>query len=455
MTTPPRALTIAGSDSGGGAGIQADLRTFAVLGCHGSSAVTAVTVQNSLGVHGIHPVPPETVAGQVAAVLGDIGADAAKTGMLLSAGIIEAVADALDRYPVDRLVVDPVMVAKGGSRLLRDDARDALVRHVLPRALLVTPNLPEAEVLCGREIRSPADARDACRRILDLGPRAVLLKGGHGHEDPVVDRWLARDGEGGELRAPRLETPHTHGTGCTLSAAVTALLARGEALARAVERAHGFLHRALRAGYALGAGHGPTNPYAAARLAGRDAVLERLREAWDLLEAANPAGLVPEVQSNLAEAVDGAEGFDDVAAFPGRLVRCEGRIRRLDGPRFGASRHMAKILLASARRGSPFRAVMNVRYGADVLAACRATGLVVEGFSRAGEPDDVKHTEGSSLEWGTGAVLDRCGTAPDAIYDEGDMGKEPMVRIFGTDAPEVARRVVAVARALESRKDAR
>ncbi|MHB8763618.1 MAG: thiamine-phosphate synthase family protein, partial [Deferrisomatales bacterium] len=241
---------------------------------------------------------------------------------------------------------------------------------------------------------------------------------------------------------------HTHGTGCTLAAAVTAHLARGAGTGDAVAEARAFLYAAIQEGYPLGAGHGPTNPLAAARLEGHNRVLERLRAAWDLLEEANPAGLVPEVQSNLAEALPGARGFGDVAAFPGRIVRCGQRVRRVDGPRFGASQHMAKILLASARHGSPFRAVMNVRYGADVLAACRATGLTVEGFSRADEPEAVKRAEGSTLEWGTGSVLERCPRAPDAIYDEGDQGKEPMVRIFGTDALEVARRVARLWRAL-------
>jgi hydroxymethylpyrimidine/phosphomethylpyrimidine kinase len=167
-----------------------------------------------------------------------------------------------------------------------------------------------------------------------------------------------------------------------------------------------------------------------------------------VLEEANPGQLIPEVQSNLAEALPGARDFGDVAAFPGRLVRCGDRVRRVDGPRFGASRHMAKILVASARHGSPFRAVMNVRFGPEVLEACRAAGLTVEGFSRADEPEAVKRAEGSSLEWGTSSVLERCAEAPDAIYDEGDLGKEPMVRIFGRDSVDVARRVAAVARAL-------
>jgi len=448
MQTPPRALTIAGSDSGGGAGIQADLRTFALLGCHGSSAVTALTAQNSLGVQAVYPVAPEGVEAQLESVLSDIGADAAKTGMLFSAEIIGAVARALERRPVSNLVVDPVMVAKGGASLLRDDARDALVREILPRAVLTTPNLPEAESLAGIPIRSEDESWEACCRILGLGPRAVLLKGGHGSGSWVIDRYLDRDGNREVFRSARVETEHTHGTGCTLSAAIAAYLAKGEGLLGAVAKATDFLRVAIQEGYALGSGHGPTNPYAAAHLGGRHAVLERLREAWEILEDAAPADLVPEVQSNLAEALPGARDFGDVAAFPGRIVRCGHRVRRVDGPRFGASRHMAKILVASARHGSPFRAVMNVRHGEDVLAACRAAGLTVEGFSRADEPEEVKRAEGSSLEWGTSSVLERCGQAPDAIYDEGDLGKEPMVRIFGRDAVEVAHRVAAVARAL-------
>jgi len=451
MTTPPRALTIAGSDSGGGAGIQADLRTFALLGCHGSSAITAATAQNSLGVQGVYPLSPEAVEAQVESVLSDIGTDAAKTGMLFSAEIIGAVARALDRRPVERLVVDPVMVAKGGAPLLRDDARDALVKEILPRAALATPNLPEAEALAGLPIRSEEDGWEACRRILELGPRAVLLKGGHSEGEWVEDRYADRDGLRETFRSRRVATRHTHGTGCTLSAAIAGHLARGDDLPDAVARAREFLLLAIQEGYALGGGHGPTNPYLAARFGGHNALLERLREAWEVLEEANPANLIPEVQSNLAEALPGARGFGDVAAFPGRIVRCGDRVRRVDGPRFGASRHMAKILVASARHGSPFRAVMNIRFGEDVIAACRAAGLTVEGFSRMDEPEAVKRAEGSSLEWGTSSVLERCGQAPDAIYDEGDVGKEPMVRIFGRDAVEVARRVAAVARALDRR----
>lgn len=448
MPPVPRALTIAGSDSGGGAGIQTDLRTFAVLGCHGSSAITALTAQNSLGVQAVFPSSPEAVEAQIESVLSDIGADAAKTGMLFSAELIRAVARALDKRPVEKLVVDPVMVAKGGAPLLRPDAQDALVREILPKAFLLTPNLPEAEALTGLAIGGAAAREEACRRLLDLGPGAVLLKGGHGEGEVVEDVYADREGRREVLRAPRVATRHTHGTGCTLSAAITAHLALGFGLADSVGKAHGFLHAAIREGYALGAGHGPTNPYGAVRLGGHLGVLERLWAAWEILEQANPVELIPEVQSNLAEALPSARAIDDVAAFPGRLVRCAHRLRRLDGPRFGASRHLARILLASARWGSPFRAVMNVRFGADVLAACRAAGLRVEGVPRREEAGEVEQAEGSAPGWRTARVLERCGFAPDILFDEGGVGKEPMVQVFGTDAVDVARRVAALAGAV-------
>jgi len=452
MPSIPRVLTVAGSDSGGGAGIQADVRTATLLGCHATSAITAVTAQNTLGVQAVFPLTAEAVVAQLTSVLADIGADAAKTGMLFSAELITAVAGVLRARPISRLVVDPVMVAKGGASLLQESARDALVAELLPLAELVTPNLPEAAVLSGMPIATAPDRVAAGRRILDLGPAAVLIKGGHGDGEWVEDLLVTRDGAPRTFRSRRIDTPNTHGTGCTLSAAIAAYRARGLALCEAVAAAREFLLTAIREAYTLGKGHGPTNPYAAARLGGHNAVLERLRLAWEVLEDANPADLIPEVQANLAEALPGADGFDDVAAFPGRLIRCGQRLRRVDGPAFGASRHMAKILLASVRWGSPFRAVMNVRYGLDVLAACRRTGLTVEGFSRREEPPEVKRAEGSTLEWGTATVLARYGYAPDAIYDEGDVGKEPMIRIFGTDALDVAQRVAAVARSLSGGK---
>lgn len=254
----PRALTIAGSDSGGGAGIQADLKTFAAFGVYGASAVTAVTAQNTLGVQAIHEVPADVVAAQIDAVLSDIGADAVKTGMLSSTAIIEAVADRLRAYGITRLVVDPVMVAKSGDRLLREDAVAALRELLLPLAAVVTPNAPEASVFAGLDVVDERAAREAARRIQALGPRLVIVKGGHLGGERSED--IAFDGTTFEvLSAPRIDTLHTHGTGCTFSAAIAAGLARGQSPLDAARAAKAFLHGAIEHAEPLGAGHGPVN----------------------------------------------------------------------------------------------------------------------------------------------------------------------------------------------------
>ena len=259
----PVALTIAGSDSGGGAGIQADLKTFTMLGVYGASVLTSITAQNTLGVQGIHDLPPEFVALQIDSVMSDIGANACKTGMLSNAGIVAAVADGIRRHGVRNLVVDPVMVAKGGERLLRPDAEEALIERLLPLALIVTPNIPEAEVLWGRPIESDEDARDAAQAIAGLGPRIVVVKGGHRAGDAVD---LLFDGSGfEELSAPRVDTRNTHGTGCTFSAAIAAQLAKGDDVASAVRAAKAAVTAAIRASLDLGAGHGPTNHMAIGR----------------------------------------------------------------------------------------------------------------------------------------------------------------------------------------------
>ena len=252
----PAALTIAGSDSGGGAGIQADLKTFQALGVHGMSAITALTAQNTMGVRAVQEVLPEVVAAQIDAVAEDIGVDGAKTGMLSSAPIIRAVADRVRRWDLGPiLVVDPVMVAKSGDRLLREDAVRALIEELLPLAAVVTPNLPEAEVLVGHAVVSDDDVRAAARDILALGPRAVVMKGGHRAGD-ATDLFF--DGRREiRLEAKRIDTPNTHGTGCTFSAAIAARIAQGDELAEAVRAAKVYLTGAIEHARRLGGGHGP------------------------------------------------------------------------------------------------------------------------------------------------------------------------------------------------------
>jgi len=254
------ALAIGGSDSGGGAGIQADLKTFAAHGVYGTSAMTAVTAQNTVGVLGIHPVPVEFVILQIEAVVSDLGCDALKTGMLASAAIVEAVAAAVEALDLPGLVVDPVMIAKSGDRLLAGDAVHALQTVLLPLARVVTPNVPEAEVLAGIPIGSVADMHEAGRRILALGPAAVIVKGGHLPGNEVVDLVIERRGIG-ELRGPRVPGPHTHGTGCTFAAAVTAGLALGRSLEEAARLAKAYVVGAMTAGIPLGRGHRPLDHF--------------------------------------------------------------------------------------------------------------------------------------------------------------------------------------------------
>jgi hydroxymethylpyrimidine/phosphomethylpyrimidine kinase len=252
------ALTIAGSDPSGGAGIQGDLKTFHAHGVYGMAVVTALTAQNTTGVTGIHPVPPGFVAEQLETAIYDIPAGATKTGMLYSAEIVEAVAAVLDVSKLPNLVVDPVMIATSGDPLLADDAVDALQRLLFPRATLLTPNVPEAERLTGLKIEGRGDLREAARILSDIGPWAVLIKGGHLPGDTVVD-LLHVAGEFVEFEDPRIDTPHTHGTGCALAAAATALLACGKDLRDAVAGARTFVRRGLEQAVVLGHGNNPLN----------------------------------------------------------------------------------------------------------------------------------------------------------------------------------------------------
>ncbi len=257
----PVALTIAGSDSGGGAGIQADLKVFFALGCHGTSAITALTAQNTIGVTGVHSVPEDFVAEQIDAVVSDIGVDAAKTGMLATAAIVETVAGAVRAHNITNLVVDPVAISKHGDRLMSEDALDAYRTALFPVATIITPNLHEAGALLGRSVRTLDDAETAARDLARFGSRAVLVKGGHldDRPDDAVD-VLAHGDELIHISGPRFDTEDTHGTGCALSAAIAARLAHGDGLEAAVVYAKEFVAGAIEHGLRIGKGYGPVNP---------------------------------------------------------------------------------------------------------------------------------------------------------------------------------------------------
>ncbi len=442
-----RVLTVAGSDSGGGAGIQADLKTISALGGFGMTVITALTAQNTLGVQGVYDIPVEFIEKQFDSVASDIDVDAAKTGMLSSSDIIRAVAGKFRQYGIEKIVVDPVMVAKGGGKLLRDDAKETLIRELLPLALVATPNIPEAEVLAGMRISNVDDMRNAAQAIYKLGARNVVVKGGHLSGDALD---LLYDGRiFHPVSSPRIETKHTHGTGCTFASAIATGLAEGRSVREAVTKAKIYVTEAIRFGLAIGGGQGPTNHFAALiRQSERYGCIEELKTAIQKLCEGKVGNIIPEVQSNFGYALPFALSAADVAALPGRIIRVGENVETLHDPAFGASSHVAKVILAVMRFDGSYRSAMNIRFSDEIIDILHALKFDVASFDRADEPSDVKAREGSSLEWGTVHALKQFNGIPDAVFDRGDVGKEPIVRILGRNPSEVTDKVLRVSKAL-------
>ncbi len=440
-----RALTIAGSDSGGGAGIQADLKVFAALGVHGMSALTSVTAQNTLRVDAIQDISTKIVKAQIDSVVEDIGVDAAKTGMLHTSDIIEAVAEAIRKHGF-LTVVDPVMVAKSGSTLLEPDAVEAMKSKLLPLAKVVTPNAPEAEALSGLRIRSHDDAVVAARKISTLGAGAVVVKGGHIPGNRVID-ILYLDGVVKRLESERFSADTTHGTGCTFSAAITAEMAKGKEMGEAVVSAKRLVTDAIRFGLRLGRGHGPVNPLAGVyRETERYSVIRNVSDAVGLLERdPNFHHLMPESQANLAMSLSNPAGPEDVAAIPGRIVRIGKQAHASAQPQFGASRHVASTILVANQHNPAVRAAINIRFSDDLLRICGRLKLTISSYDRAQEPSEIKSVEGRTTGWGAEQAIKEIGRVPDVIFHRGDWGKEPMITILGLSAVEVAKKAQEIA----------
>jgi len=444
-----RVVTIAGSDTGGGAGIQADLKTIAAMGGHGMTIITALTAQNGLGVHSVYPIPLPFIEAQMDAVFTDMGADAVKTGMLWNAAVVKLVAKTVAKYRLQRLVVDPVIAASDGTRLLDEEGQVALQAELLPLAALVTPNLPEAAVLAGMGVGSVREMQAAAKRIREYGVAAVLIKGGHLGGDPV-DLLLDESGFT-EFPSERIAVSDVHGTGCVLSAAIATELAKGAALHEAVQRGRAMTIASIGAAVQIGRGKKFAHPYSQQPAEGeRDAVIMALHKALAALQGETRIGaIIPEVSSNLGYAIPFAHAKGDIAAFPGRIVRLRDTIATINAPAFGASEHIASIILTVMRHDPSFRSAMNIRYSPAILKACKEREFRIFGFDRAKEPQEVRAEEGHSLAWGVEDALRKAGAVPDVIYDEGGRGKEPMIRILGRDPGEVVRKVIEIKRSMQ------
>ena len=448
--TMPIALTIAGSDSGGGAGIQADLKTFAALGVYGASVITSVTAQNTLEVTGIHDLPAEFVCLQLDTVMRDLTIEAVKTGMLSNPAIIRAVSERLQALGVEKLVVDPVMVAKGGAALLRKEAEAELIERLLPLAYVVTPNLGEAEVLAGLSIHNVEEMEQAARRIHAKGARHVVVKGGH-LAGPPVDVFF--DGHRFQyFEGERIETKSLHGTGCTFASAIAAELAKGAEVTAAVRHAKAYITAAIRLAEPIGHGFGPTHHFGALyHQAARYDIIVQLEEAVTQLRGAGIAALIPEVHSNLGMALTRATTVPEVASWEGCIVPVGEGIQPVGSLRFGASEQVATMILAAMRIDPSYRSAMNIRYGEDILHACQAANLRLSPIGRPNEPVQGQRTEGSSRALGIGNLTLTLETVPDILYDLGAIGQEALVWVLGHDAVEVACKVLLIRHRLSAR----
>ncbi len=446
----PVVLTIAGSDSGGGAGIQADLKTIEATGGFGTSAVTAVTAQNTTGVESSHVLPVAELEAQLEAVRSDFDVRAVKTGMLATSEVVETVTEHAAAFDCP-LVVDPVMVAASGDRLLTE-AAEAAYEDLVAGATLVTPNADEAAVLTDVEPTDEAGARLAGQRLLTMGADAALVKGGHIPGDEVCDVLVTEDAIE-TARHPRVDTDATHGSGCALSAAIATRLAQGEPLVDAVGRSVAFMERAVRYHHDVGAGPGAVHHMVALRNdARREAVAEAVAEVVRRVEREDARALVPEVGMNVVGATPYAESPAETAAVEGRITRTLEGVRATRGVRFGASSHVARFLLSAREHHPALRYAVNCRLDDDVEAALEALEWPVAEYDRDAEPDDADGT----MDWGAEQVFgtDGDGERPVAVVDSGAHGKEPMTKLVADAGGTLTERLLALRSAVADATDA-
>ncbi|MHB9288649.1 bifunctional hydroxymethylpyrimidine kinase/phosphomethylpyrimidine kinase [Halobacteriales archaeon Cl-PHB] len=445
---PPVVCTVAGSDSGGGAGIQADLKTMEAGGAFGTSVVTSVTAQNTTGVEGTHVLPVDEVDAQFGAVADDFDLAAVKTGLLATREVVELVSDRLRDVDAPA-VVDPVMVAAAGDRLL-EEAAEAAYEDLVAEATLVTPNVDEAEVLTDRAIGDPEDAEAAGDALLALGADAALVKGGHLGGEAVVDVLVTEDTVQ-HIHHPRVDTDASHGSGCMLSSAIATRLAHGDDLEMAVEAGVDLLGRAIRYNVDVGEGPGAVHHLVGLRdRAARQPTEERVAEIVRQFVDRDVSRLVPEVGMNVVGATPYAEGPSDTAAVEGRITKTLDGVAPNRGIRMGASSHVARFLLAIRETDADQRFAADCRFDDAVEAGLDALEGPVAEFDRDAEPQAVKESEGSTMGWGARQAMASVGGTPVAVVDRGEVGKEAIVKLLAPDSATLVDRTVTLLEAVEA-----
>ena len=448
MRRIPCVLTIAGSDSCGGAGIQADLKTFTSLGVHGISVVTSITAQNTISISSIHDLEPNFIKSQIKTLLEDIQINAVKTGMLHTSDIIEAVSNELKNQN-SPIVVDPVMRSKSGSILMDGGAEKTLVDELLPLSTVVTPNIPEAEALSKIRIRNIEDVKKAAKEISKFGAKTVVIKGGHLPSDYATD-VLFYSGKYYILEADHVKKEETHGTGCVFSSAIAAELAKEKGIHEAVRNAKKFMSSAIKYSLRIGSGPDLVNPIASLQIESeRYFVMECLKDAVNRLEGTKEiANLVPEVQMNITMAISDARNQEDVAGIKGRIVKIGDKVKSTSCPEFGASTHVANTVLAAMRHNASIKSGMNIKYSNRIIEVCDKLGFKRSLYDRTEEPNDIKNIEGKTTLWGAEQAIEKAGFVPDIVYHKGSLGKEPMITIFAPSAIEVVEKAIKIAKSL-------
>lgn len=439
------ALSIAGSDPSGGAGIQTDIKTFSFLGVHGTSVVTCITSQNTQRVKNIYKLPVEIIENQIDTLLEDFKIDAVKTGMLFDNEIIESVAKKISKFKL-KPIVDPVMVSTSGDLLSKnDDFVDSFKELLLPKALIVTANIPEAIEFTGLNIKSSEDFEKACKVISKLGPKYVLIKGGHLKDEKVLD--VLYDGKKFyNFSLPRIKNKKAHGSGCNLSALITGFIALKETPIDAVRKAKFVLWDMINKGYIPGKGSDVLNHESSIKITPTCKnynyydVWFDLKNSIEKLLTILPQEFVPEVGMNFAFALKNAKKLKDICAIDGRIIKSKNMLQTCGNIDFGVSKHVASIVLAAMSFDLKYRSALNIKFSENNLKLCKNSGLKISNFRRKNEPKSV----GSTMEWGTKKASENINSIPDIIYDTGDIGKEPMIRVLGENPNDVISKLTKI-----------